>query len=256
MTNMAAIKEPPIIEDKQLFGYLQEMARQINYAIAQNEVEVKQVVRRTVEEVAEDPSSDLHQQMTEAAQKLRGLIMQTAKYTKIVDRIEQDLYEGKYVAYSDFGQVLDERVRTVTESSSGTTETYSLKTLIEAFKKADSDLRSYQVESTQYIKTGIIFDDGVNKTVGIAIGNAGSKSTVEGKEDEYEMTTPEYFASFTAGELAFWNGDPDSPQKVAWLDKTKLNISNAQINNELRVGHWLIKPDAGTGDLTISYQAG
>lgn len=256
-TAIAAIKEPPIIKDPQLFSYLQEMARQINYALAQNEVEIKKVIRRTVTDMQQDPSTEFFKQKAAEAQKLRGLIEQTATLIEAVEDIEETLKTSKYVAYSEFGEVYDQWVRKTRDSASGTEIMYTYQEDIKASKAADSALREWQLKTTQFIKTGnILTGEYGQPIVGIAIGHANTEIDVEDMEGEYEMSIGEYSATFTANELAFWNGDPDNAAKMAWINNKALYISNGQINNELRIGKWLFKPDAGNGDLTISYQAG
>lgn len=249
MNNIAAIKEPPIIKDPQLFAYLQETARQINFALSQNEVEVKKIVRRTVQEVEEDPGSDYFKARAEEAAKLRGLIEQTAYLTERIGDVDIKEMAEQYVAKSVFGEIFDQTVQTIVETASTATKMYEFFSRIQALDASDSALREFQVKSTQYIKTGkISMGEYGEPKVGIAIGH--SKTQIS--DGSYDMDIGEYSATFTADELAFWRGG----SKMAWMDSQKMYISNAQINNDFRIGNWRFHPDAGTGDLTISYQAG
>lgn len=248
MTN-SAIKEPPIIQDAKLFSYLQEMARQINYASEQ----VEYVVQQAAASQGKDKTLTKEEQAeaAEEARKLRGLIEQTAYAVQLATQVETKIMESQYIALSEFGKILDTTIQTIVDAPEGQERTFYISRLVESLQQSDESLESYQTEATKYIKTGIIGGTDDDPIVGVAIGVASQVTTTETGGKKYEMTAEDYFATLTASKLSFWQNGLE----VAYISNERLYITDAEITNKLRIGQWVFNHNAA-GDLIISYQRG
>ena len=235
MTGGQMVKEPPRIADEKLMAYLQEMARQVNFALAQTEAATVRIVEKAVSSgMKEAEKSQLEKQMAEAV-KLRSLIQQTAtEIYEDMEKISTELH-GSYVAISEWGTLMDTLESRITATAEG----------IQSLQEGAASFEVFKTESLQYIKTGLLYFEGTEPRYGVAVGETLTKVTVDGEEifDRQNLC-----ATFTSDKLAFWVGGAE----VAYVSNNKLFIGDAEVTNRLNVGKWQFKRDANDG-LVIRY---
>lgn len=248
MTGGQMIKEPPILQDPKLFGYLQEMARQVNFALAQaDEATVKIVERAVSQGVSQSEKTQLAQQAQEAL-KLRQLIIQTADVIyKEFNQIITDL-GSVYVAQSEFGTYKEETSQTIAATAAGTLQELSRTQNI--VSEIDTSFKEYVTTTSGYIRTGFLFEDVDPDTgqdvwrIGVAVGE---NINVE-IDGETVLDKKNLCATFTSNRLSFWqNGE-----EVAYFSNKKLYVQDVEYTNRLSVGAWEFKRDDNEG-LVIRY---
>lgn len=250
MTGGQMIKEPPRIADPTLFSYLQEMTRQVNFALAQvNEATVKVVEKAVSQEVSQSEKSQLARQAQEAL-KLRGLIEQTAtEIYHTYDEIIRNL-SSEYVAISEFGTYKENAERLITETAEGTLDQFEKTQTITSLKETQASFKEYRTTTSGYIRTGFLFEDTDPDTgqliqrIGVAVGE-NFHVDIDGQT---ALDKNNLCATFTSNRLSFWqNGN-----EVAYFSNKKLYVQDVEYTNRLSVGKWEFKRDANDG-LVIRY---
>ena len=245
MTGGQMIKEPPRTGDEKLYAYMQEMVRQVNFALAQTEAATVRIVEKAVSSgMKEAEKSQLEKQMAEAV-KLRSLIQQTAtEIYEDMEKISTELH-GSYVAISEWGTLMDTLESRITATAEGILQEYGYESTIQSLQEGAASFEVFKTESLQYIKTGLLYFEGTEPRYGVAVGETLTKVTVDGEEifDRQNLC-----ATFTSDKLAFWVGGVE----VAYVSNNKLFIGDAEVTNRLNVGKWQFKRDANDG-LVIRY---
>ena len=244
MTNQA-VREPPILSDKQVYAYLQEMSRQINFALQQLDAQIAPD-STSPNSVAKQAENAANATVTQQAQSLRALIVQTAtEVHRFQDSLSQTLSEY-YVARSEYGEYQQTIQQQIEALPTGIEQTFLESETITSLIDDSTEFKTYKEQTTGYIKTGLLwYDQGVTAKVGVAIGQNLATKT-ENDQEVLDVTQMDFCATFVAQELAFWQ----SGVKVAYVSNNRLHISNADISGVMRIGDWEISHADG---FTIRY---
>lgn len=227
-----AVREPPILTDKQVYSYLQEMARQINYALQQIDSSVATGAS------ADGPIAKMATQAAEKAmdqqvQTVRSMIIQTATNVRTALAEFEAHMEGEYVAQSYLGTVRDEISSDIQAAADGIEQKYQLDTVISELKEGSASFQDYQYSTSQYIRTGLLYYDGNDARVGVAVGENFTYET-DPTHGEPVLKREKLCATFTSNRLSFWQGGVE----VAYVSNSQLYIPSANVTGTLRVGQW------------------
>lgn len=247
MTGGQMIIEPPPLEDLRLYTYLQQMTRQINFALGETEKATITVVERALSQSASEADKAKGEQQAREMLKLRGLIQQTATYVKEeMDRIEATL-TGDYLARADVGQILTEYKDRIVADATGILQQFEIFDKVTTLEEGVASFSEYETRTEGYIKTGFLYnDEHGDPKLGVAVGEDLTTVTVNNVE---VLRREKLVATFTSDRLSFWQNE----KEVAYVSNSKLYITNATITDELRVGNWIIKRDAEDDGLVIRY---
>jgi hypothetical protein len=196
---------------EKLYHYLYQTAEAINRNLdeigggALNDSEIK-IMRNILEEGKdEDP---VRMSMNEA-ETLKSLIIKTASWVQ--NRLEQYkmVLSGEYGASGAFGNYVRKTKLSVDITPTGIQQSYRLEDIIKG-------LKTYEINAKNYIKSGLLYMDGVLPVYGVAVG----KDIVTFSEDGTETYNDgNKVAMFTADELSFWqNGYKATSYKANQID--------------------------------------
>ena len=253
---------PPITAESgidKLRSYLMQMTDQLEYAL--NNIETSNFTLEAQQQITKKPEQYTEQSVDEAVSLLKDLIVKNAEVIEShMDEISQELH-GEYTALSsDFGEYKEESTAQITANAQNITQNYTLvqnlqndvSSLDDATAGAISDINntlsgdaSWMQQTDSYIKTGILYFDGLNPVTGIALGQIQTE-IVNG---EKVMKREGFYATFTPQELAFYKGDT----KVAYVSNEQLYITNANVIDGLDLGRYTIKDESGKG-LTFKWK--
>lgn len=255
---------PPITQESgidKLRSYLMQMTEQLEYAL--NNIETSNFTLETQNEVIKNPEQKTENDISHAVDVLKDMIVKNAEVIEShMDEISQELH-GDYTALSsEFGEYKQESTAQITANAENITTNY---TQIQAIQgdvtnlqtdKADgSDLisladavgtnASWIRETNFYIKTGLLYYEGLDAINGIALGQIQTE-TVGG---ETVMKRQGFYSVFTPTELAFYIG----ANKVAYVSNDKLYITQADITDKMDLGRY-VWSDEGNLGLTLKWK--
>lgn len=224
---------PPILRGDeaqqlaQLRDYLVAMTKQLNIALTSLD-EGNFVVGSEAQRIVSGAAAKEEASQSEEFAALRALIYQTADdvETRVIGAINNTL-ENDYVLSSTYGTDITQIRTDVYADAEGTTWATQYRDNI------ISGLENYEIYAEGYIRAGIVDFDGLTPIFGIAVGQGIGTETVTVGDETYEkVTSGDYRAVFTAGELAFYQGSA----KVAYMSNQKLYITAAHIIDRLQLG--------------------
>ena len=231
-----AVKEPPILQDRMLYGYLQEMVRQINFAIGQVDTAIgtDTTVLTKATAIAKDTAA-------QQSASLKALIIKTATDVQTaMDEIKTQM-AGSYIAKSEWGTLRQDISSEITTTAKGIVQEYDFNEEIKSLQSDAASFTTYQTQTSQYIKTGLLYiDDNGLPRYGVAVGEKLSTATVGGVTT---LTRNDLCATFTSDRLSFWQGGVE----VAYISNARLYIPR------INIGPWEISHTRG---LTIRYIGG
>jgi hypothetical protein len=222
-----------VTEQEQLMqvkNYLYQMVGQLNFALkAVNNED------RNIQQITLGSKESLANKATEQEEKLKtfleikNLIIKSSDVIEKVQDVVTKELNGKYVAMSDFGIFKEETSNKFAETSENVTNYY------ESTKQIITDKYELRKDGC-YIKTGWLDDD--NTTAGFEVGQY--TEYVELDEDGNKITkyNDTGFAHFTTEEIAFFD---KNRIKIAWYSKSVMHIANAQIEDTLTLGGYVIE---------------
>ena len=199
---MQQLRQPPILRGTereqlvQMRQYLYQISRDLNVALtnltAENFAADSEVAKIASGQLSEKQKAQIESGMG----NLKGLIIKTAKTVNAeIDAIEATL-ESSYVAKSDYGTFTENITTKLTAMADSIKQTIDYQAEFEQFK----------IDTTGYIKQGIIGYENAVPIIGIAIGqNIQTTGTdvVEGKEyDIIDVTSN--VSVWTSEKLSFY----------------------------------------------------
>ena len=131
-----AVKEPPILQDRMLYGYLQEMVRQINFAIGQVDTAIgtDTTVLTKATAIAKDTAA-------QQSASLKALIIKTATDVQTaMDEIKTQM-AGSYIAKSEWGTLRQDISSEITTTAKGIVQEYDFNEEIKSLQ-SDADRKS------------------------------------------------------------------------------------------------------------------
>lgn len=162
---------------------------------------------------------------------VKTLIIKTADFAAKNSEAFRFQLSGNYVAVSDFGVFQEEMKLALDANESAITQTYDYAALIERNANQQYDaLGEYTkginnkltVNSKQYVKTGLLYYDGVVPVYGVGVGNL--ETTVSNGQEILDQTKNELL-TVTSGRIGFWQNG----QEVAYLSEKKLHFPSGTL---------------------------
>lgn len=253
---MTTISQPPILSGSdrqqlvQIRQYLYQMSRDLNLALnnltAENfstSAEAKKVLGGS------DDSKEVQNQETrKQLSSLKSLIIKTADQVRAeIDVLETNL-ASTYVAQSTFGTFEEEINTKITATAENVKQTIDYQAqLTDSMNGLSADFLDYKVNTSGYIKQGIIGYDGAVPVIGIAIGQdiqvTGETDTFKG--DNYDVID-------MSSHMSVW-----TPDKLSFYveGKEAAYVSNGAfyVSDRLFLNNWQISSNRG---LTIKWIGG
>lgn len=225
--NVQQIKSPPVLGDRVLFAYLDEMSRQLNYALQQIPDEAYVQAQAKTISKAESGAQAEQQAIT-----LKSLIMKSAdEVNSAIDLLRTEL-RSSYVAQSEFGSYKADVTNQIEQSAEGTLQRFETSATVTNLKDDSAAFESYMNNTLGYIKSGILYyDDDDNPILGVAVSDEIKEKIVDGKK---VIDTGKFVAMFTSQRLSFWNNDVE----VAYFSNNSMVIHAAEIIDTLKIGRW------------------
>lgn len=169
---------------------------------------------------------------------LKSLIIKTADYAAENSETFRLKLSGNYVAVSDFGKYWQNATMTVDGNEFGIRQLYDFSAGVN---------NKFTVDSKQYVKTGLLYFDGVKPVYGVGVGNI---ATTVANESEVIDKTQNELVTVTPGRVSFWQGGSE----VAYLSEKKLHFPSGTLEAYNAVLSGTITAAAGSsfGPWTLS----
>lgn len=149
-------------------------------------------------------------------ESLKQLIIKTADFSMENSEQFSKTLKGGFVAKSTFGEYVRQTSLTLTANSEGITQLFDYTAGI------NSKDERYGVTARQYVKTGLLYYDGVTPRYGVGVGNI---STTVQSGNEVINTSAGEVVTVTPGEIKFWQqGVP-----VAWMTDKVLHFPSGTL---------------------------
>lgn len=192
------------------------------------------------------------------ARKLKALIIKTAHTIEKQMDEWTAVFEGSYLAKSDFGTYLEKNKLTIEVTATevvnrfqydsliqaAEAKIYELEHQVEALEQEKAGLEAYKVETEQYTKSGLLYYDDSNVPIyGYAVGEVLSRVIVNGEET---VRRENLLATFSAGQLNFWQNG----KIIAYYANSKLYVTTGEFLDSIIIGDWAI---TGKGNFELDY---
>lgn len=144
---------------------------------------------------------------------LKTLIIKTADFAAENSEAFKFKLSGNYVAVSDFGKYWQEASMTIDGNEFGIRQLYEFSAGVN---------NAFTVNSKQYVKTGLLYYNGVTPVYGVGVGNIAT--TVSNDKEVIDRTQNELL-TVTSGRVSFWQGGSE----VAYLAQKKLHFPSGTL---------------------------
>ena len=144
---------------------------------------------------------------------LKTLIIKTADFAAENSEAFKLKLSGNYVAVSDFGKYWQEASMTIDGNEFGIRQLYEFSAGVN---------NAFTVNSKQYVKTGLLYYNGVTPVYGVGVGNI--ETTVSNDKEVIDKAQNELL-TVTAGRVSFWQGGSE----VAYLAQKKLHFPSGTL---------------------------
>ena len=226
----------------QQYSYLFQMAQQLNMALAALEsggASAGGGQRKRAGAAASASAADAASENNEQFQNLRAMIIKTAKQvTRNMEQLEVRLGE-EYVATSQFGTYVQRLSAYLEANPEALTQYYSFCSDLAANVAAvDAAFSSYRLDTEGYIRTGIVYYDGLAPVYGVAVGQNLTTTEIDGRQ---VVEQNNFRAVFTAQKLSFWQ---DSTE-IAYVSNNRLYITSITVLDSISIGSWRMESGSG-----------
>lgn len=222
----------------QLRSYLYQMQQQLNIALEQVTPEALAEQITAAQAAGAKLPDNTDATLSAAYNKLKSIIIKTADTVRTeMDTLEVEL-AGAYVAQGTMGSYYEELSSLVQADAAAVVQTYGFESQLTAASDAISNIETYNVNTEQYIKTGLLFYDGAVPRYGVAVGEKITTVEVNG---EVLLERQGLCATFTSDRLSFWQNEVE----VAYISNNKLYINEAHILSRLFIGNWVVDTSYG-----------
>lgn len=225
-------------ELRQIRSYLYQLALQLQYALGS----VNQAQEQTRDKVRALEKQNPAANFT----TLKSLIIKSADIVQAYSEEIERRLEGVYVAQSAFGTYAKETAQLITENAEGIRRSF---TSTEQIMGAVAELQSSLMETSAYIKTGLLYEDaGGIPCYGVEIGQ---KTLTDGTVQFQKYTR------LCAGKLSFFD---ENDTQVAYISDQSLHIARAEVESlnaqqaslaSVSLGSYSLRPGQD-GHLTLS----
>lgn len=144
---------------------------------------------------------------------LKTLIIKTADFAAENSEAFKLKLSGNYVAVSDFGKYWQKASMTIDGNEFGIRQLYEFSAGVN---------NAFTVNSKQYVKTGLLYYNGVTPVYGVGVGNI--ETTVSNENEVIDKTKNELL-TVTSGRVSFWQGGDE----VAYLSEKKLHFPSGTL---------------------------
>lgn len=144
---------------------------------------------------------------------LKTLIIKTADFAAENSEAFKLKLSGNYVAVSDFGKYWQKASMTIDGNEFGIRQLYEFSSGVN---------NAFTVNSKQYVKTGLLYYNGVTPVYGVGVGNI---ETTVANENEVIDKTKNELVTVTSGRVSFWQGGSE----VAYLAEKKLHFPSGTL---------------------------
>lgn len=231
---MAFVESPPVLSGdtaqklEQLYRYLQRVSDQLQTGLGNLTIEN---FSPELQETVTNGSGASKDDMSRQADSLKSIIVKTAEIIRSEQQELRTTLESHYQALSDqFGAYERDLTNRITATAEGIIQEYEFVEIIQDLQADTAEMQSYVTHTSEYIKTGVIGDDG---SVGIEIG------------EKMNTATPRKVMRITKDRLSFYVNDTE----VAYMSNSMLYITNSEVLNSMRMGNyvWRILQDGSMG---------
>ena len=222
----------------QLRSYLYQMQQQLNIALEQVTPEALAGQISAAQAVGAKLPDNTDATLNAAYTKLKSIIVKTADTVRSeMDTVILAL-NGTYIAQGTIGSYYEELSSLVQADAAAVVQTYNFASQLTAAADAISNIETYNVNTEQYIKTGLLFYEGAVPRYGVAVGEKITTVVVNG---ETLLERQGLCATFTSDRLSFWQNEVE----VAYISNNKLYINEAHILSRLFIGNWVVDTSYG-----------
>lgn len=243
---------PPITSETgidKLRSYLMQMTDQLEYAL--NNLETSNFTENTKKELSQTSTTIAQQTTDSSAEVLKAFIQKTAEVIESqMDSMEQT-FHGQYTALSSqFGTYREETDNKIEANANAITQNYTnVQTLIgetndnlsatqsqvDAQKAIITETSRWETTTKGYIKSGLLYYDGLTPIYGIAIGQI----TIDENDPEECMLRQGFYATYTGKDIIFYKGTTE----VARYSDIEA-IVNQLNTNKIIMGDFTIQVDS------------
>lgn len=173
---------------------------------------------------------------------LKQLVIQTADFAMENSEVFTKVFSGSYVAKSDFGEYVKNTQLTLEANSEGITQLYEY---------TDGINNQYTGQSRQYVKTGLLYYDGVTPRYGVGVGNISTK--IQSGNEIIDQSAGEA-VTVTPGRLSFWQQGLEVAyltDKVLHFPSGTLEALGAKISGEITATKLTISENAEISGLYL-----
>jgi len=237
------ISPPPEITGahslRELHTYLFNLSEVLNASL--NCISEENLAPETAEKISKSEKSA--EESAGQYNSLKALIIKTADIVRSEMAELEAHMSATYVAESEFGEYRREAQSAVTATANDITQLYELTETARAeAERVGSSLTDYRMETSQYIKTGYLYDetvDGVSyPRYGLGVGENLTSVNADG-QSVYNASN--LLATFTSDKLTFWiNGT-----EQAYFRNKKLYVSDAEFSGTVIQGKWRTDTENG-----------
>lgn len=175
-------------------------------------------------------------------ESLKQLIIKTADFSMENSEQFSKTLKGGFVAKSTFGEYVKQTSLTLTANSEGITQ---------LFDYTDGINNQYTGKSQQYVKTGLLYYDGVTPRYGVGVGNI---STTVQSGNEVINTSAGEVVTVTPGRISFWQQGLEVAyltDKVLHFPSGTLEALGAKISGEITATKLTISENAEISGLYL-----
>jgi hypothetical protein len=219
----------------QLYSYIYRMNEQLRIALA--DINIENMTEETRETLIGNTGAATKKDVQTNAETLKSYIIKTANVIESeMEQLETSL-ASRYLARSEFGTFRESLQATIRATADAVVQSYGYSSSISDLADGIADYEDYKLTTSQYIKTGLLFYEGMVPRYGVAVGENLTTTVVNG---ETVLTRQDLCATFTSDRLSFWM----SGVEVAYVSNAKLHINAAEID-QVDVGNWRISHTDG-----------
>lgn len=205
---------------QQMKSYMYQLVQQLNWALNT----INDVSEGNTENIVLNVGSkEIAQDEQDTFNSIKALIIKSADIIEAYYDAMKVNFDGEYVAKSDFGTFKEATSNSITANSTSISQLYTnIQTIITEVSRI--------IDTQAWINSGLLgYDSQGIPIYGVEVGQ---KATVDGVE------TFNKYARFTASGIYFYLPGINDP--VAWMNGTKLYITNTEITGELKIAGFKI----------------
>lgn len=202
----------------QIAKYLFQLTEQLNYSLNTIEDGMTRTDAERNASVLNGASVSETERLSETYATVKSMIIKSADFISAIETEIGTNLSGDFVASSVFGTYKE------TTNANITANSHNITQLFDYTSNLRSDYGSADVENKSYVKTGLLYYNGIQPVYGVGIG-----LLTENASDGTETINRSNLATtFTGNEIAFWGND----SKIAYITPTQIYFPNGTLSAE------------------------